>query len=217
MSALQSALGRGARLTGAAYLTTHHPTKAASKENDASPESARGGGAFVNNSRNGLSLFPANDAEAKKWEDRFLADDLVVLGHAKPTSSTRRQPPLTLVRCDATYGAVFRLPDEVAYTPEEAQRNTIRLDQQREAKWEQLGRLYDVVAKGLKLGDVSPTKLRDYYIDEIGVSRRQLPALLLLAFEKKVLTKLPAKGRGERLGLGLDPRKPISASAADSC
>jgi hypothetical protein len=125
-----------------------------------------------------------------------------------------RQLAATVGWCDAAYGAALRLPDEVAYTPEEAQRNSIRLDQQREAKWEQLGRLYDVVAKALKLGDVSPTKLRDDFIDDIGVPRRKLTALLLEAIERTVLTKMPAKLRGERLLL--DPRKPINKGAPDT-
>lgn len=213
-AALQAALGSMARQTGAAFLATHHPTKAATKENDSDPMNARGGGSFVMNARSVLSLFPADEEAAKPWCDRFCPDDLVVLAHGKPTSSSRRHPPVTLVRCDARHGAVFRLPGEVALTPEQEQANVQRLERDRDLKWERLRRLYAVVGELLKLGPVSPSRLREHVTD-IGVPKRQLDALVNLALERHVLepVSVAGGGRGVRLGLGHDPRNAINAEA----
>jgi RecA-family ATPase len=205
-SALQSALGRIGRETGAAVLVSHHATKAASRENDNAIESARGGGSLIANARNALALFPAEPETIKAYTDRFPAEDIVTLAHGKATSSTRRSAPITLVRCDAKYGAVFRLPDEVARTPEEDQANNRRMELERQREQERLGRLYDVVADLLRLGPVSQTRLRDR-VTEIGIEKRKLESLILLAVKRGVLKTAPwAHGRGKALDLGQDPR-----------
>jgi hypothetical protein len=213
MSALQSALGRIARETGAAVLCTHHPTKAASKENDSAIESARGGGAFTMNARNVVSVFPADAEAAKQYAGRFPADDLVVLAHGKPSSSTRRQSPIVLVRCDAVFGAVFQLPDRVAFSPEQEQANVERVEREREREADHLRRLYAEVEKLLPLGLVSPSRLRDR-VTAIGVTKRKLDDLIKLALDQCVLKVVarPGGGRGVALGLGRDPRKPTNDS-----
>jgi len=212
-SALHSDVGAVTRETGAAGIITHHATKAASKDNDSAIENARGGGALVANARNAVSLFPADPDVAKQYADRF-PEDVVTLAHGKATSSTRRHAPITLVRCDARYGAVFRLPDEVARTPDEDIAHNRRMDQKREREREQLGRLYDVVAELLVLGPVSQSRLRDRVTD-VGVEKRKLEALVLLAVERGVLRTAPwPGGRGKALELGSDPRRPAEAADA---
>lgn len=208
---LMAALGRIARETGAAVLLTHHATKAASKENDSAIENARGGGALIANARNALSLFPADEQQAIAYCDRFPAEEIAVLVHGKGTSSTRRHAPIVLVRCDATYGPVFRLPDEVAHTPEEHLLHNRRMEQEREREREQFGRLFDVVKELQKLGPVSQSRLRER-VREIGVEKRKLEPLVLRAFEKGVLRTSPWKsGRGKALELGNDPRRKVAA------
>jgi hypothetical protein len=213
-SALQSATGRIARETGAAVILTHHATKQASKENDPSLEAARGGGALVANARNAVALYEAQPDEVKQYADRFPAGDLFQLWHLKGTSSTRKQPPITLVRCDATWGGVFRLPDAVAFSPDQARANAVRLDAERQREAESLRRLYEVVERALPLGPVSPSRLREH-VTEIGIPKRRLDALVSIALEYGILRSVsPALGgRGVRLGLGCDPRKPIAEAA----
>jgi hypothetical protein len=209
MSALQSALGRIARETGAAVLTTHHPTKAASKDNDDAVESARGGGAFTMNARNVLSLFPAKPEAAKPYADRFPSDDLVTLTHGKPTSSTRAHAPIVLVRCDAVHGAVLRLPDEVALSPEQAQRNTKRVEQDRQREWEQLRHLYAKVEDFLQSGPVSRFMLHQRH-GELGLPRDAVYPLVEVALARGTLTVATRNKRGITLGLGPDPRRAIN-------
>ena len=215
LSALMSALGRIARETGAACVVTHHPTKQASKDNDSAPESARGGGAFVNNARNALSLFPATPDVANAFKDRFHAEDVLTLTHGKPTSSTRKQAPITLVRTGTPWGAVLRLPDEVTLTPEQEQHNAARAEVERTQEWDRLRRLYRVVEEMLTLGPVSRYRLRDRVTD-IGVPKRDLEALVTRALAVGILTtrSRPGGGRGVSLGLGPDPSKPINPGAA---
>jgi hypothetical protein len=209
-SALQSAAGRIGRGTGAAVILTHHATKQASKDNEPTVEAARGGGALIANARNAVALFEADKEEAKRYAGRFPADDLFQLWHLKGTSSTRRQAPLTLVRCDARHGAAFRLPDDVAFSPEQEQANAARVDVERQRDADALRRLYEVVERMLPLGAVSPSRLREH-VTEIGIQKRRLDALVSSALDLGILKSLsPATGgRGVRLGLGHDPRKPI--------
>lgn len=205
-SALQSALGRIGRETGAAILITHHATKAAAKDNDSAIENARGGGSLIANARNALSLFPATRDAAKEHAGRFLAEDLVVLTHGKSTSSTRRHPSITLVRCDAKFGAVFRLPDDVEVTPEDEAAAAEQAAREREREVEQLRRLYEVVKRVLASSPpaVSPTKLRPHH-GEIGVAKNDVSALVDRAVVLKVLKKYSEDARGITVCLGVDP------------
>lgn len=218
-SALQAALGHVARETGAAVLLTHHPTKAATKENDSAVESARGGGALIANGRNALSLFPADSDAKKPYQDRFPGEDIVVLTHGKPTSSTRRMPPIVLIRTDATWGAVFRLPEEVQLTGEQQARNTERIAQEREEEAEKLRRLYSVVEKYLPTRPkISPSWLRDHHYKEIKVPKNGaagVEALITRAIALGFLRVASQSDRGITLALGFDPRKPIVASNDD--
>ncbi len=209
MSALQSALGRIARATGAAVICIHHPTKAASKDNDSAIESARGGGAFTMNSRNVLTVFPASSDEAKPWADRFPADDLVVLGHGKPSPSTRRHAPITLVRCDGGFGAVFSLPDDVALNPEQAQRNAARVELDRQRVWGQLRHLYEKVEDFLQTGPVSRHMLHQRH-GELGLPRDAVYPLIEVALTRGVLKIATRNKRGITLALGNDPRRAIN-------
>lgn len=211
LASLISVLRLIAERTGAAVVITHHSTKSSAKENDSAVENLRGGYALAANARNVLSLYPAEPEEAKPYRDRFPAADLFVLRHAKPTSSTRAHDPMTLVRTDATYGAVFHLPGEVALTPEQEQINTLRLDAERQREAEALRQLYEVVEKLLPIGPVSPSRLREH-VTEIGIPKRKLDALISSALDLGFLkTASPASGgRGLRLALGFDPRKPIA-------
>jgi hypothetical protein len=212
-SGLQSALGHIGRETGAAVVVTHHATKAASKDNDSAVESARGGGALVANARNALALFPAEGDEAKPYLDRFPAADLFVLKHGKSTSSTKAHAPLVLVRCDAKYGAVFRLPEEVAHSPEADASRHARMEQEQERERERLGRLYDVVARHLPLRPaLSPSWLRDNCHTEIGVPKngpRGVEALVKLASDRGILKVDRRTDRWVAVALGHDPRRPI--------
>jgi hypothetical protein len=218
-SALQSALGHVARETGAGVVLSHHPTKAASKVNDSSIESARGGGALMGNARCALSLFPAdmNSEPAKAFKGRFPNEDLVVLEHLKATSSTRRQPPMVLVRTDGTWGAVFRLPDEVTMTPDQEARNAERLETERQVELESLRRLYAAVEKYLPTRPrMSPSWLRDHHHAEIGVPKNGpdgVEALVRKAVDAGILRVGRRTAAGIFVVLGVDPRKPISASA----
>lgn len=211
LSTLMNALRRGATATGAAWAASHHATKAASKDNDSGIESARGGGSLIANARNAVSLFPAEAEDAAPYQDRFAQEDLFTLRHGKPTSSTRAHAPLVLVRTDATYGAVFRRPDEVDASPEQQAALAARLEATRDREVQALGRLYAVVADLLPLGPVSPSRLRDH-VNAIGVPKRRLDALVTKALDLGFLRPVssPSGGRGVRLGLGHDPRQPIA-------
>jgi energy-coupling factor transporter ATP-binding protein EcfA2 len=210
MSALMSVGGAIARATGWAVLFSHHPGKAASKENDSSPEAARGGSALISNSRNSLSLYPADPSVAGKYKDHFAADDIFALEHRKPTSSTRPEPQLALVAIGSPWGRVFQRPEEVAFTPEQEQVNAARVSAERQREGEALCRLYEVVERMLPLGEVSPTRLRDR-LSEIDVKKRGLERLVETAIERGILLSGPpaSGGRGVRLALGRDPRKSV--------
>ena len=213
-AALQSALGRVARETRAAVLLTHHATKAASKDNDNAIESARGGGSLIANARNALALFPADAEASKAYRDRFPIEDMAVLAHGKPTSSTRRQSPILLVRCDATWGAVFRTPDEVALTPEQEQANAARVEQSRQREWAQLGRLYGVVEQALPARpSISPSWLRDNCARPLGLAKHRVEPLVQVALQRGVLKVNQRTVRGITVALGVDPRATPSGRA----
>jgi hypothetical protein len=215
-AALQSALGRIARETGAAVLLTHHSTKAASKENDNAIESARGGGSLVANARNALALFPADLEAVKPYRDRFPVEDVFTLAHVKGTSSTRRSAPLVLVRTDATWGAVFRLPDEVELSPAMERVNAERLEAERQREQGQLCRLFEVVAKVLPVRpSLSPSWLRDSAARDLGVAKHRVEPLVQRALDIGVLRVHKRTDRGITITLGVDPRKPIDAARAN--
>ena len=217
LAALMSALGRIARETGAAVAVTHHPTKTSEKDNDSSTVSARGGGAFIANSRNALSLFPAADEVAAEFEGRIPADDLVVLVHGKSTSSTRKQAPITLVRTESEWGAVLRLPEEVDLSPAQAERAAARASAAQERDWKVLRALYSVVEGMLAVGDVSMTGLRPR-VKDIGVRKDDLGKLLERAVRRRVLKcEKRHGGRGHVYFLDQDPRGPISGTTEDDC
>ncbi len=210
-AALQSALGRIGRETGAAVLLTHHATKAASKENDSAIESARGGGALVANARNALALFPADPEAVKPYRDRFPAEDVAVLTHGKATSSTRRAAPLVLIRTDAKWGAVFRLPSEVELSPEMERANADRMALERHREAAQLGRLFDVVAKVLPMRPMlSPSWLRDNAAKDLGVGKHKVESLVQRALDVGTLRVHKRTDRGITVTLGHDPRKPAT-------
>lgn len=210
-SALQSALGHIARQTGAAVLLTHHATKAASQTNDSSPEAARGGGALVANARNVIALFPAEPEQTKPFRDRFAAADLFALVHVKSTSSTRRQAPLVLARCDGSFGAVFRRPDEAPASPEQARAAAARLEAEQRQELELIGRLYDVVAKYLPTRpQISASWLRENARDELGIAKHGVEKLVAAAEQRGVLKVRNRNSRGATYCLGRDPRLPIS-------
>lgn len=217
-SVLQSDLGRVARETGAAVALTHHATKAATRENDSAIESARGGGALVANARNALSLFPLEQQQASSYRDRFPLEDLFVLEHGKATSSTRRQASIVLLRTDAVHGAVFRLPDEVALSPEQERANAERLEQTRRRELEQLAKLYEVVERVLPTRPaLSPSWLRDNARAELGVpknGRGGVEALVSRAIDLGFLRVRTRTERGITLTLGVDPRKPVAEPQA---
>lgn len=214
-SALQSALGRVGRETGAAVTVSHHATKTASKENDSGLESARGGGALVYNARNAISLFPASREEAAAHLDRFPLEDLFVLSHGKATSSTRRHAPLLLARCDAEFGAVFRPPGEVATDPQQeaalAAKRAARMAEERAQERERLGRLFSLVGQLASSGTVSPRKLREDYRETLGLSKHKVEELVALAVDRGVLVakQTDCNGRVLSLAQGADPAQAV--------
>ncbi len=217
MSALQSALGSVARETGAAVVATHHPTKQAAKENDSDPLSARGGGAFVANARNVLSLFPASPEGAVAYSDRFPVADLFVLAHGKSTSSTRPHAPITLVRCDGKWGAYFARPEDVSLSPEQEAQIAERVAADRAREWDPLRRLYEVVEGALPARpSISPSWLRDHCARDLGVAKHRVEPLVRQALDRGVLKIRARTERGITLGLGNDPRTPIRANADES-
>jgi len=218
LSALQSALGAVAAETGAAVIVTHHATKAAARDNDSAIESARGGGAFIGNARNALSLFPAEPDEAAPYLDRFPEDDLVVLSQGKGTSSVRRMAPRVLVRSGTSWGAVFRCPDEVSRSPEEDHRFNARLSEQRDRERAQLGKLFDLVAELGRLGAVSERTLRDH-LARLGARKKDLAALILSAERSGVVKLVPhPNARGKAILPATDPRaarEPVETATGD--
>jgi hypothetical protein len=213
-AALMAALGRIGRETGAAILLSHHATKAASKDNDSAIENARGGGALIANARNALSLFPADEQLANEYRNRFPAEDLAVLVHGKGTSSTRRHAPIVLVRCDATYGAVFHLPDEVSLSAEMERVNAERLELQRRREMDDLKRLFAVVEQVLPIRpSISPSWLRDNKAKDLGVSKHRVEPLVQRALDRGVLKVKRRTERGITVTLGEDPRRPDFSGA----
>ena len=93
-TALQAAGGHIASETGAAVTISHHPNKVASKDNDSSPEGARGGSALINNSRTAVSLFYAQLEHLAALTEsglKFAEEDVLVLEHQKGTSSVPKR------------------------------------------------------------------------------------------------------------------------------
>jgi RecA-family ATPase len=208
LSALQSALGRIARSTGAAVVVTHHSTKAASRSNDSSIESARGGGSFVSNARNAISLYPAEPDVARLHRERFAAEDLFVLAHGKSTSSTRREPPITLVRLSTPHGAVFARPGDVEANPEQVAEAKARAGRGRAKEVEGLQRLYALVESILpSKPSISPSHLLHNRCQDLGVTKRKMTQLIELALAQGVLREGARSARGITLILGQDPRK----------
>src|SRR5262249_51707078 len=144
--------------------------------------------------------------------------DIVVLAHGKGTSSTRRHEPIILVRCDATYGAVFRLPNEVSMSPEMQQANAERLELQRLRETEALSRLYSFVERALptRPATISACYLRENAAKEIGVSKHRVEKLVQRALELGVLKVNRRTERGTTLALGCDPRRPQKPLGWDS-
>jgi RecA-family ATPase len=207
-AALQSALGRIARKTGAAVVVTHHATKAASKENDASIENARGGGAFIYNARNAITLFPARPEVAKRYSDRFAACDLFELIHGKSTSSTKREGAIVLARVGTEHGAVFERPEDVVSTPESEAAAKARRDRERRARLERLQRVYSYVEGVLATRPhVSPSYLANECHQEIGFPKREVKKLVEDAIAAGFLNIATRSARGDTLALGRDPRK----------
>ncbi len=121
MAAFIGACGDLAAETGAAVITSHHWTKAASRENDPSPESVRGGGALINNSRKkAVSLFPATPKILERWGGSFAADRLLTLEHTKSSSRVPKQENIALVRTPTPCGLVLMTPRADA-SPEQEQ------------------------------------------------------------------------------------------------
>lgn len=202
MAALLAAAGHIAAETGAAVNISHHPTKAASRENDSSPESARGGGAFIANSRTAVSLFPADEAVLAKLAARglrFAARDVLELKHAKSTSSVPPQDPIVLVRCTTPYGGVLQLPELVQGNPEQAAAHAEKRCRADAAKADRFRLLYDVVKEQKAGGPLSVRALRDQ-ADRVGVITREMDAFTRSAIAEGVL-KI---GRTNKAGHVLD-------------
>ncbi len=173
--------------------------------------------ALVANARNALALFPADPEAAKPYADRFPAEDVVILSHGKATSSTRRRAPLVLVRTDATWGAVFRLPDEVELSPAMERVNAERMDHERQRERDQLHRLFEVVERVLPTRPaLSPSWLRDNAARDLGIAKHRIEPLVQRALDAGVLRVHKRSDRGITVTLGADPRKPIAAARADS-
>lgn len=211
-AALQSALGRIARATGAAVVVSHHATKAASRENDSSIESARGGGALIANARNAIALYPADAKVAGQLAERFPPEDVFELHHGKSTSSTRREDALVLVRVGTPSGAVFMLPQDVEASPEIIAAAKARHEKARALEREELRRLFQFCE------DVLPTRStlslsRSFLVDEchaeLKLSRRRTAALVERAVQLGILREGKRTERGVALVLGTDPRDPI--------
>jgi hypothetical protein len=169
-----------------------------------------------------VALFAAEENVAKGFAGRFASSDLFQLWHLKPSSSTPKQAPITLVRCDAVYGAAFRLPEDVAFSEEQRRANAARVDAEREAEWERLRKLYEVVERTLKVRpSLSPSRLREN-AQEIGVSKHRVEPLVQAALNRGVLKVRTQTERGITVGLGFDPRRSIAeaiegrASAGES-
>lgn len=223
-SALQSALGRIGRETGAAVAISHHVTKDAARNNDQSLEAARGGGALIANARNALALFPADDRQAAavgaERGANFDPADLFVLVHTKSSSSKLKNPDVVLVACKGTLGRFFRRPEELALTPEERAVNTERQRERLEKEREQLQRLWNFVAQYRETQPyVTMTWCRDR-CKEIGLPKHVVERVfnLAVAEERGVLVLWKSDGKGKSYRLGRDPSQspPAEPIAGDS-
>lgn len=219
LAALVGACGHLAAETGAAVVLSHHPTKAASTANDSSPEAARGGSAFVNNSRTAVSLFPAAEDEQKRWEGKLNVQDILTLGHAKPTSSVPRQAPITLVRCSTPWGAVLRLPEDAANASSPADDSRRRMAVAREERQhrEQMQAIYDTVAwiKENVGGRISINKLVTSYRTKLGLPKHVIEERVPTAIAEGVLevTKRDSEDRILDMVPGVRPEEPPSQTA----
>ena len=207
LSALQSALGRIARSTGAAVVISHHSTKAAAKTNDASIESARGGGSLIANSRSSISLYPSDPDVCRAHRDRWAAEDLFTLSHGKATSSTRREAPIVLARLGTPHGCVFARPSDVQATPEQEEESRAKATQARAKESENLIRLYALVESLTPSRPaISPSYLYDRCHQNLGMPKRAVQALVDRALSEGVLVEGASTARGVTVVLGRDPR-----------
>lgn len=207
-SALQSALGRIGRETGAAVIVSHHATKKATEDNNSAIESARGGSSLICNARNALALFPADKETTTPLLDRFEPHNVLTLAHGKSTSSTKRQPGLTLVMCDpgGDLGGVLQRPEDAEVTPEAVEAGIRRVARAKEEETRQLNRLFAVVQDLASHGPVSASKLRSY-VTQIGVTKNELEPLLKFAIQRgNILQVKNPTGRGFILQPSWDPR-----------
>lgn len=215
-AALLAACGHIAAETGAAVLLSHHPTKNAAKDNDSSPEGARGGSAFINNSRTAVSLFPARPEHVAKLADQglhFAEKDVLVLEHQKGTSSVPRQDPIVVVRCPTPHGAVLQLPKFVAADPTMAAAHARRAQREQQAHAAQLTALHDLVAELRASDAVSKNKLRPHAA-RLGVTKKNeaVDALVDRAIAAGVLKagRRDSAGRLLSLELGTRPDQPAA-------
>ncbi len=216
MAALIAAAGHIAAETGAAVNVSHHPTKAASKENDSSPESARGGGAFIANARTAVSLFPADEFVLAQLSEKGLKlskSDVVVLGHAKSTSSVPPQDPIVLVRVGTPHGAVLQLPELMRADPQWAAAQASKAAREEQSRQDRFARLYDVVEELMRGGPVSLRPLRDH-ADKVGVPARDMETFARSAIGAGILRVAREDKSGRILALGLG-RRPERAAPCD--
>jgi hypothetical protein len=195
-SALQSALGRIARETGAAVVVTHHANKTATSAGDSRIEGMRGGSSLAGNARNVLALFPVKSGE------RFR------LTHSKPSSSTEAQPPVTLVRVGTPHGAVFRLLEDASLVAH-LERGVV----ERRGDEELLEKLRLVAEEILASGRRLSVHQFQRHAQVLGVSMRAVGNLVDRA-EKTgllVIDKTDGKGRYYRLGVAPLPSPPGDA------
>jgi AAA domain-containing protein len=208
-AALLAACGHIASETAAAVVISHHPTKSATKDNDSSPESARGGGAFINNSRTAVSLFPAQAEHLAKLNEaglHFAEKDVLVLEHQKGTSSVPRQEPIILVRCPTPFGMVLQLPERAIADPAQAEVHARRAQREQRGQEAQFTALYDLVAELCAHDAVSKNKLRGEH-KRLGVAKNSVDALVDRAITAGVLKpgRRDSAGRLLSLDLGVRP------------
>lgn len=211
MTALLSACGDVAAQSGAAVVVSHHPTKAAAADNDSRPESARGGGSFVNNSRCAVSLFPADARTLAQMKEQrgldFAEGDVLMLEQKKGTSSVRAQKPIIVVRCSTPFGGVLQLPELIDQDPQQAAELARRAARQQQHQAERLADLFDKVAELKPLGPGSKNKLRSYHKD-FGVSGKHedVDAFVDRAIAAGVLLIARKDSAGKVLSLDLGVR-----------
>ena len=214
MAGLLSACGHIADATGAAVILSHHPTKNSSKDNDSRAENARGGGAFINNSRCAVSLFPAEGKTIAELEGRGLHFDsrwdVVVLEQPKGTSSVRKQEPIVLVRCPTPTGAVLQLPELIQNDPQKSAAHAERAGRQERRKSERFGLLFDKVSELAGLGPVSKNRLRGHH-GALGVAKNDVDELVDQAVLAGVLTIDQRDKKNRILALGLGKRPTVGA------